>query len=216
MQEVGCTHAVLSLVVLTALAQPIPSGLYRASQEATALVELELPLITTERSDLRWQRAIKQPKVKALLASRAPMDVPESVELAPFDVLRSCLRKTDHHLSVKFLVFLSGSPLETKLLPQTTFGLGLQTTPGYEQLKAALIESFDWREERMRAVGAEQLWRMQRKALGSDNPYLRHLAAEFLEQHGATEVIDAEWGAPGSETRVKNEAKAAVAPDCKG
>ena len=206
----------LSLVLVAALAQPIPSALYRASQEATALVELELPMITTERSDLRWQRALKQPKVKALLASRAPMDVPESIELLPFDVMRSCLHKTDHHLTVRLLVFLSGNPLEPKPLPNVTFGLGLATTPGYEALRAALIESFGWVEERMRAVGADSLWRAQRKALGSDNPYLRHLAAEFLEQHGASAVIDAAWGAPGTEAREKNEATARVAPDCKG
>lgn len=210
----GC--GVLSLILLTALAQPIPSGLYRASQEATALVELELPLITTERSDLRWQRALKQPKVKALLASRAPMDVPESVELRPFDVMRSCLHKTDHHLKVRLLVFLTGSPLEPRPLPSVTFGLGLATTPGYEALKAALIESFGWVDERMHAVGPDSLWRAQRKALGSDNPWLRHLAAEFLEQHEASPVIDAVWGASGSETRQKNEATARVAPDCKG
>ena len=202
--------------MIIALAQPVPSGLYRASQEAAALVELELPLITTERRDLRWQRAIKQPKVKAMLASRAPMDAPETVELAPFDVIRSCLRKTDHRLAVKLLVFLGGSPLQPKLIPQTPFGLGLETTPGYEQLKAALIESFDWREERMRAVGAEHLWRAQRRAMASDNPYLRHLAVEFLVQHGASEVVDLEWGAPGSEARAKNEATSTIAPDCKG
>lgn len=213
---VGDSAGVLSFVVFIALAQPLPSGLYRASQEASALVELELPLITTERSDLRWQRAIKQPKVKAVLAARAPMDAPGSVELVPFEVMRSCLRKTDHRLTVKLLIFLSGSPLEPVLLPQTTFGLGLETTPGYEQLKAALVESFDWVEERMRAVGAQQLWREQRKALTSDNVYLRHLAAEFLIQHGAAEVVDEVWGAPGSEPRTKNEARARVAPDCKG
>lgn len=218
---VGDSGAVLSLLVLTALAQtdagaPLPSALYRASQEAAALVELELPLITTERSDLRWQRALKQPKVKAMLAARAPMDAPESVELAPFEVMRSCLRRTDHRLTVKVLVLMTGAPLQPKPLPHSTFGLGLETTPGYEALKAALIESFDWREERMRAVGADQLWRAQRKALGSDNLYLRHLAAEFLVQHGAAEVLDEVWGAPGSEARVKHEATARVAPDCKG
>ena len=56
----------------------------------------------------------------------------------------------------------------------------------------------------------------QRKALVSDNVYLRHLAAEFLIQHGAAEVVDEVWGAPGSELRLKNEATARVAPDCKG
>ena len=206
----------LSFVVFIALAQPLPSALYRASQEASALVELELPLITTERMDLRWQRAIKQPKVKGMLASRAPMDAPESVELAPFDVMRSCLRKTDHRLTVKLLVFMAGNPLKATWLPQMSFGLGLETTPGYEQLKSALVESFDWVEERMRAVGAQQLWQPQRKALASDNVYLRHLAAEFLIQHGAAEVVDEVWGAPGSELRTKNEATARVAPDCKG
>lgn len=212
----GDSAGVLSFVVFIALAQPLPSALYRASQEASALVELELPLITTERRDLRWQRAIKQPKVKAMLASRAPMDAPESVELAPFEVMRSCLRKTDHRLTVKVLVFMTGTPLEPTWLPQMSFGLGLETTPGYEQLKSALVESFDWVEERMRAVGAQQLWQPQRRALASDNGYLRHLAAEFLIAHGAADVVDEVWGAPGSETRTKNEATARVAPDCKG
>lgn len=206
----------LPFVLITALAQPLPSGLYRATQEAAALVELELPLITTERSDLRWLRALKQPKVKALLASRSPMEPPESVELAPAQVIRSCLRRTDHRLTVKLLVLLSGSPPRASPLPLLSFGLGLETTPGYEALKVALVESFDWHEERMRAVGAGQLWQAQRKALASKNPYLRHLASEFLVQHGASEVVDEVWGAPGSEARVKNEATARVAPDCKG
>ena len=117
---------------------------------------------------------------------------------------------------VKLLVLLSGDPLVPKPLPQVSFGLGLETTPGYEQLKAALTESFGWHEERMRAVGADQLWRAQRKALTSDNLYLRHLAAEFLEQHGASDVVDAVWGAAGTEAREKMEATARIAPDCKG
>lgn len=164
----------LSLVLITALAQPIPSALSRASHEATALVEVELPLITTERADLRWQRALQQPKVKAMLASRAPMDAPESIEITPFEVIRS-------------------NPLQPMPLPQVSFGLGL-------------TESFGW-------VGADQ---SQRKTLQSDNVYLRRLAAEFLVPHGASGVVDAAWGAPGSEARTKNEATARVAPDCKG
>lgn len=209
--------AVLTLVLITTLAQPTPSALYRSTMDATALVELELALITTDRVETRWKRALGQPpKVKALLASRVPMQPPESVELKPFDVLRSCLHRTDHHLSVKVLVFLAGQPLQVKLIPLATMGLGLETTPRYEQLKAALIEVFDWREERMRAVGAEQLWAPQKKALAADNPYLRHLAAEFLAQHEAAEVVDVAWGAPGSDARKKNEAMAEVLPDCRG
>lgn len=198
----------LSFVLITALAQPLPSALYRASQEASALVELELPLITTERMEQRWRRAIKEPKVKGMLAARAPIDAPESVELAPFDVMRSCLRKTDHRLKVKLLVLISGTPPRPTYLPFMSFGLGLETTPGYEALKFALTESFGWVVERS--------WAAQRKALASDNPYLRHLAAEFLVQHGAPEVVDELWGAPESEARMKNEATARVAPDCKG
>lgn len=209
---------VLTLVLLTTLAQqPIPSALYRSTADATALVEVELPLITTERAETRWKRALGEtPRVKGLLASRRPMQVPESIELKPFGVVRSCLRRTDHHVSLKLLVFLAGEPPQVKLMPLVTMGLGLETTPRYEQLKAALIEVFDWREERMRAVGAEQLWATQKKALTSDNPYLRHLAAEFLAQHEAGEVVDAVWGAPGSDERKKNEALAEVLPDCRG
>lgn len=216
----GMIAAVLTLVLITALAQPqgpLPSALYRSTIDATALVELELPLITTDSPEARWKRALGQPaKVKGLLASRVPMKVPETIELKPFNVLRSCLHRTDHHLTVKLLVFLAGEPPQVKLVPLTTMGLGLETTPHSEQLRSALIEVFDWREERMRAVGAEQLWAPQKKALASDNRYLRHLAAEFLAQHEAAEVVDAAWGAPGSDERKKNEALAEVLPDCRG
>lgn len=206
----------LSLVLLSALAQPLPSALYRSAQDATALLELELPLITTERVEARWKRALGQPKVKGLLATRVPMEAPERVELQPFNVLRSCLGRTDHHLSVKLLVFLAGQPPQVKLVPLATMGLGLETTGGYEQLKAALVEFWGWKEERMRAVGADQLWAPQKKALASDNRYLRHLAAEFLAQHEAAEVVDAAWGAPGTDERKKHEAMAEVLPDCRG
>lgn len=189
-------------------APPLPSALYRASTEASALIEVELPLITTERMELRWRRALKEPKVKALLATRAPLDKPESVELPPFEVMRSCLRRTDNRLTVKLLVFMGGSPLKPTYVPFLSFGLGLETTPGYEQLKAALIESFSWAPDRTFAV--------QRKALNSENSYVRHLAAEWLVQHEASAVVDEVWGAPGSETRQKNEATARVAPDCRG
>lgn len=198
----------LSFVLLVSLAQPLPSALYRASTEATALLELELPLITTERMDVRWQRALKEPKVKALLASRAPMDAPETIELPRFEVMRSCLRRTDHRLSVKLLVFLTGNPLKPTQVPFLSFGLGLESTPGYEQLKAALVESFSWVPDKTFAA--------QKKALSSDNSYLRHLAAEYLVQHEASAMVDEVWGAAESESRQKNEASAKVAPDCRG
>ena len=96
----------------------------------------------------------------------------------------------------------------------TTLGFALETTPGYEDAKAAMVASFGWREERMRAVSAAQLWVEQKAALQSENPYLRHLAAEFLIQHDASDVVDEAWGARGTEAREKNEQASRVVPRC--
>lgn len=205
----------LFVLLISVLAQPLPSALSRAAQEADAVVEFELPLLTTEQPGRRWARALPQAKLTQVVASRSPTDPPETLTLPPYEVIRSCLGRTNHRLTLKVLAFVSGSPPRATPLPHAAFGLGLESTPGYAELKAALAASFEWRDERMRAVGADQLWRSQRTALGSENGYLRHLAAEFLWAHGAGEVVDAVWGAAGSEAREKNEALAKVAPDCK-
>lgn len=88
-------------------------------------------------------------------------------------------------------------------------GRGTSCEPGYPKLVAALLEAGQWREERMRAVGAEQLWQPERKALHADDAWRRALAWQFLLTHGAAEVLDAEWGAPTTPARAAEEAKSA-------
>jgi hypothetical protein len=88
-------------------------------------------------------------------------------------------------------------------------GQGTDLDPTYASLVEAALEAKGWPDERMRAVGPEQLWQPQKKALQSDNPYLRRLAAVFLYSHDASDVVDAAWGAKGSAERRTNEARAA-------
>ena len=71
-----------------------------------------------------------------------------------------------------------------------------------------VLEARTWHDERMRAVEAAQLWERPKKALASDNPVLRRLAADFLMRHDAADVVDAAWGAPSSAARRKHERRA--------
>lgn len=194
---------------------PLPSAFFKSVSDAAAVLEIEVPLVTTEKPTVRWERGVPRAKVVGLVASRAPLDAPETVSVQAWPVIRSCLFKMDGRKSVKAVLVLTGNPVRLGLLPLSTFGFGLESTPGYEAMKAAVVESFGWHEERMRAVGADQLWSAQRAALSSENVYLRHLAAEFLVQHDAGDVVDAAWGAVGTEEREKNEQRSRVAPDCK-
>lgn len=80
----------------------------------------------------------------------------------------------------------------------------------YPDLRLALLEAGSWHEERMVAAGPESLWKAEKKALHSDNPWLRSLAVMFLRGHGAADVIDAEWGKAGTAPRKEEEAKAVL------
>lgn len=88
-------------------------------------------------------------------------------------------------------------------------GWSTELDPAYPSMVEAVLEAKSWHDERMRAVGVDQLWLQPKKALGSDNPYLRRLAADFLKTHQA-DVVDAAWGPVGSEARKKNEALATI------
>lgn len=195
---------------------PLPSALSRSVFEATAVLELEVPLDPSNaKTAVRWADGLAQAKVVRLVASRTVMDVPERLDFKKWEVLRSCLGLTNGKKSVRVLLAYGGNPPRASLFPLATMGFAMNSTPGYAQLVDALTESFRWHEERMRAVGAEQLWQAQKQALVSDNPYLRHLAAEWLVQHDAASVVDALWGAPGTEERAKAEAASRIAPECK-
>jgi hypothetical protein len=78
----------------------------------------------------------------------------------------------------------------------------------------ALLEALEvagsWREERMRAVPETMLWADVRRALHSADAWQRALAVAFLSAHGAADVVDAEWGAPGTPERLAEEAKAVL------
>lgn len=204
------TVALLGVLAADAPLAPLPSALFKAASEASALVEVEVPLEPTGRPFERWARGLAKAKVVGTLASRAPDDAPTTVPR--WEVLRSCLAHLGPRTSVK--VMLAVREHKLVLLPMTTLGFALETTPGYEAAKAALVASFGWREERMRAGAPGQLWLEQKAALRSENPYLRHLAAEFLVQHDAAEVVDEAWGARGTEAREQNEQASSVMPKC--
>jgi hypothetical protein len=204
------TVALLGLLAAEPPLAPLPSALFKAVSEAAALVEVEVPLEATGRPFERWAKGLAKAKVTATLASRAPDDAPTAVPR--WEVLRSCLARLGPRTSVRVMLAVSDHRLV--LLPMTTLGFALETTPGYADAKAAMVASFGWREERMRAVPPEQLWLEQRAALRSENAYLRHLAAEFLIQHDAGDVVDEAWGAQGTEARGKNEEASSVVPRC--
>lgn len=204
------TLTLLGLLAADAPLAPLPSALFKAVSEASALVEVEVPLEPSGRPFERWAKGLAKAKVVGTLASRAPDDAPTLVPR--WEVLRSCLSRLGPRTSVRVLLAVTDRKLV--LLPMTTLGFGLETTPGYDAAKAALVASFGWHEERMRAVPPEQLWLEQRAALRSDNPYLRHLAAEFLIQHDAGDVVDEAWGARGTEARAQHEQASSVMPKC--
>lgn len=195
---------------------PLPSAFSRAVFEATAVLELELPLDpANSKSAARWAEGLAKARPIAVLASRALMDTPERLAFKKWEVLRSCLALTNGKRSVKVLLTLTGNPPAPAIFPLATMGFAMDSTPGYAKLKEALVEAFGWHEERMRAVAADQLWAAQRKALVGDNPYLRHLAAEWLVQHDAAAVIDEVWGVAGTAERAQAEAASRIVPECK-
>lgn len=82
----------------------------------------------------------------------------------------------------------------------------------WPKLQAALEVAAGWHEERMRAVPDAMLWRDERAALHSGDAWLRALAVAFLVAHDAAATVDAEWGAPGTDARKAEEAKAVLPP----
>lgn len=204
------------LLALSLAAQPpsgpLPSALYARSSTALALVELVVPMDGPGTYEARWARGL--PKALAnILARRVELEeMPPAPELR-WPLLRSCQGLIEGRNPMRVLLLVDDQQ-RVERLPQATFGLGLEGTPGYEQLREALIAFFSWPEERMRAAGPETLWKLQRAALTDSNPVLRHLSAEFLIQHGAENVVDEVWGAKDSEGRRRFEEEARVAPSC--
>ena len=114
--------------------------------------------------------------------------------------------------TVEFLVLYSqGAKGAWKPLPlDVSSGRFTSCDVNYPNLRLALLEAGQWHEERMVAAGPESLWKAEKKALHSDNPWLRALAVMFLRGHGAADVIDAEWGKPGTAPRKEEEERAVL------
>lgn len=205
---------VVALTVLLGAEAPsppalLPSAFSKSVFEARAVLEIEVPLDPTNpRSTARWADGIVKAKPLGLITSRTLMDPPEKLKTS-WEVLRSCLALTNGKSSVKVLMVISGNPPAPMIFPLATMGFAMESTPGYAKLKDALIEAFTWQ------AGVASLWKAQKQALISDNPYLRHLAVEWLVQHDASAVVDETWGAPGTEARVKAEAASRIVPECK-
>lgn len=187
----------------------LPSAFSKSVFEAHAVLEVEVPLDPQQlRSAIRWDDGLRKARPIGLITSRVLMDAPEKVTLR-WEVMRSCLALTNGKSSVRVLLVISGNPPAPMIFPLATMGFAMESTPGYAKLKEALVEAFTWQG------GVASLWKAQKDALVSDNPYLRHLAVEWLVQHEASAVIDETWGAPGTEARVKAEAASRIVPECK-
>jgi hypothetical protein len=163
-------------------------------------------LIDAARKGAKVERILK------ILSSEAHPTVPE--DLYVFTSGSPCWWKAHQRGGLRTLVFLrheSGGATRQLVGVEHESGRYTDLSPTYEALVEALMRASGWHEERMRAVAAEMLWEDERAALGSDNPYLMHLAAAFLREHDSSYAIDAVWGAPGSEGRAARE-KASVPP----
>lgn len=191
-----------TLVALSLAASPsLPEQVFAAK----LVVEVQVPLTGTKPA---WKaRAVKQVLLPG--GAEAPKELP-----LPVITLPPCKLA----LSLSYLVLFAqqdDGKWKALALDLQAKGRGTSLDQGYASLVDALGEAAHWHEERMRAVGEAQLWTAEKKALHADNPWLRALAAQFLRDHGAADVIDAEWGAPGSDARKAEEAKAALpAPAC--
>jgi hypothetical protein len=137
---------------------------------------------------------------------------PESVDPAPglkigLTATSPCLKAARKKKQVKLLAFFDAEGRQLVGVEQD-LGQATDLDPSYPALVEAVVEAKRWHDERMRAVGVEQLWQPQKNALASSNAYLKQLAASFLVSHGAAEWVDAAWGALGSAQRKKREAAA--------
>jgi len=183
----------LSLVVATVLCGetvPLPDKVFGSARVVEFTVSYGKPPRTEGRVLFPPESTDPLPKLALSLTSNSP-----------------CLPLARKRKQLKLIAFFDEGGRQLVGVEQDR-GEGTDLDPAYPSLVAAVLEAKGWHEERMRAVGPEQLWQPQKKALGSDNPYLRRLAASFLQSHQAADEVDAAWGAPGSVERKQNEARA--------
>lgn len=107
-----------------------------------------------------------------------------------FTAASGCPRKAKKEKrAVKLLAFFDAKGKQLAGVEQD-LGYSTDFDPAYAALVEAVLEAKSWPEERMRAVGPEQLWQKPKQALKSSNPFLPQLAAAFLIAHEAAAAAD--------------------------
>ncbi len=192
----------LALAATGAVGEGRPTVAERVAQ-ASLIAEVSVPLKAGEPAGpAKLVRVLFPPDSTV---SELPADT-----LAVFPAGSRCWKKALGRDNLKAVLFLKGD-VELKALagPEEDGGRTSELHPAYAKLVDAVAQSTRWPEERMRAVGEAALWSKEKAALKQKaNPYLRALAAAFLEAHGAAKVVDGAWGKPKSGARKKAEALA--------
>lgn len=199
-----------TFLALALCAPPLPQQLFSAKlviEESAAIAKADKPLC---KAGTKCTRSVKMNwKTHELKQVFLPggAEKPEGLALPEIRVPNCNTEQT-----VEFLVLYSQDAKGAwKPLPlDVSSGRFTSCDVNYPNLRLALLEAGQWHEERMVAAGPESLWKAEKKALHSDNPWLRALAVMFLRGHGAADVIDAEWGNAGTAPRKDEEAKAVL------
>lgn len=185
--------ALLVTSLLTADTVSLPEKVFSAVTIAEYTVKLEpaRPPALTGRVVFPPE-LLTPPKLQKLLTADSP-----------------CLGAARRKKSLKLIAFFDADGKQLAGVEQDK-GVATDLDPDYLAMFEAVLEAKQWPDERMRAVAADALWQEQRRALVSENPYLRRLAASFLAAHDAADVVDAVWGALGTPERKAAEARAVL------
>jgi hypothetical protein len=186
--------ALLVTSLLTADAVSLPEKVFSAATIAEFTVRLEpaRPPSMSGRVVFPPEVVDAPPKLQRLLTADSP-----------------CLSAARRKKQLKLIAFFDAEGKQLAGVEQDK-GHATDLDPDYLPVLEAVFEAKQWTDERMRAVAPESLWREPKKALLSENPSLRRLAATFLTAHDAAHVIDAAWGAPGTPDRKAHEARAVL------
>ncbi len=186
--------ALLATSLLAADSVPLTDKVFSATTIAEFTVKLEpaRPPSMTGRVVFPPEAVEPMPKLQRLLTAESP-----------------CLAPARRKKQLKLIAFFDASGKQLAGVEQDK-GHATDLDPDYLAMFEAVLEAKQWTDERMRAVAPEALWREPKKALLSENPFLRRLSATFLAAHDAVHVIDAAWGAPGTPERRAHEARAVL------
>jgi hypothetical protein len=152
-------------------------------------------------------RAVSLQVLKGSEITDRSLDLTSSFEV--FEANSRCWWLGHAKGALKLIVFLRPGARGAVLQPcgpEWDLGVYSDLNPDFDRIVAAIERAAGWRDERMQAVAADMLWPDQRAALeDGGNRYAGHLAARFLQDHGAADVVDRLWGPPESPARRARE-----------